>query len=338
MRTLLCSIAVFALLSPDAVARISFNVDLEKNSCATLSSALSETEAGLAAIATCEEVAAGVIETSGNYPYWLGCLNYDEMHLEGHMARCVMLSERVLEEPIGESCEEILGVYENGLRATSRSNALPSNYSRPSCENVTAAALIWKGTRPGWIRCQGYDRSQERAHAGLCLFGVPKLDTLDSCGDVQRTYEERLRAAYGALPPGYRLLRCSNATEIVEKAKEELASIRSERRRASSAVARQRARSVRAANPLTIEQVMLGLIALKMDFDMRLAHLDVPDTNEIRERANQAANRIQDEGIAVIEDVTLDSLTEAEQKSFIEDIGSSPAEVQTSLRTHEAMF
>ncbi|WP_226562501.1 hypothetical protein [Salipiger thiooxidans] len=335
-------IAIFLLAADEGDANTSFNVNFEQNSCSMLYQSLAEQGTSIDGDTNCVAVAAALTETTGKYPYWLGCLGYGDMPLAAHLARCVMLSARVQEdapdlESLGE-CAEVGDFYEASLRAADRSENLPSGYRRPECAEIEHARLIWMGSRPAWLRCRGYDRANEQAHAAMCLLGETRLQNMDTCQEVRKTYEERLLAAYGEKPDGYRPVRCGSVAQLVEQARTALEEIRSQQHAARVRAASQRVRTRRASSQINMEQLIQGLVQLRLASTAVLGDIEVPDQARIARTARAAKERIEQTGLEVLREQSAPELTAQERGFFSRDVEISSAEVSVELEQHEFLF
>ncbi|TCP38076.1 hypothetical protein [Rhodovulum marinum] len=315
------------------------NLEFEHNSCTTLYDNLREQGAITDGSIDCGDVAAALTGTTGKYPFWLGCLGYGDMPATAHLARCVMLSAEVQTDapPLNklEACEQIIGFYETNLRASQIGDQLPPGYTRPTCAQAEEARLVWTGNRPAWLRCRGYDRANEEAHAATCLLGESRLDRLDSCKKVRSLYEERLIAAYGQKPEGYRPIRCSNVEEIVNQATATLEKLRSEQRSAQLRAASQRVRLRRPTPQINMEQLIKGFLLLKLQAETALAGVTLPDGAEIAAAASGINARVRD-GLPVLKD--REELSSASQNFFRRDLEVSAVDVETGQQPQHQLL
>ena len=181
-------------------------------------------------VPSCALLARVAKEMTGKDAYWSGCLEFGSLPVKDHLARCL---DRFIPGYYGggraarklQGCGEILGAYEQGLRAASGEFALPEGYARPDCALVAdylgagqapqpAPAQGQEAPRkppqgqPQWARCLNYDPANLPAHLRQCLGTGPDLRRLKECPQVQAAYTERLIQAYGGLPENYLVLPC----------------------------------------------------------------------------------------------------------------------------------
>lgn len=332
---------VASLGAKEIDASPSLDLKFEQNSCSVLYENLKEQSAVEDPSVNCDDVGAALAGTTGNYPFWLGCLGHDEMPTAAHLARCVMLSSRVKKNAPSlaelQTCDDILGFYEENLRASDTANALPTDYDRPTCDQATEARLLWSGSRPAWVRCRGYDRANEKVHAVACLLGESRLERLDDCPKVRALYEERLIAAYGQKPEGYRPIRCGNVKEIVARASEELERLRSEQRKAQLRAAAQRVRVRRPTPQINMEQLIKGLILLRMQAEFSLPDISLPNKAELASAASGINERMQD-GLTVLRERETPELSSSQQNFFRRDQRISSADVEVRLEPTHNLF
>jgi hypothetical protein len=340
---LLVLLVAWTAVSPGA-ASAAAPVDgaFEQKTCAQLIEDLRSDKADVAgerlASATCAEIAGSVVATTGKYPFWLGCLGREQMDPRAHAARCLLLVDAVLETTSdsdeGETCDSLKARYRRGLEAATRTGTLPPDSQIPACEVLQTAALIGLGTRPGWMRCRGYDPRRESTHAPICLIGTRELLRLDSCQEVRRVYEERLIAAYGTPPPRYRPLPCFKTTKIVEAAREKIEKMRkAAAAQRAAAASRRRARAT--PNLPSLEALIGGFLRL------RAAAAGALGTFGIQARAGELALRTQEamrQGLPLTKDRSA-GLSDAEKGFFSRDIDTGVDEVvQTELPPHKLSF
>lgn len=92
-------------------------------------------------VPSCSLFARIAKEMTGQEPYWSGCLEFGSLPVKDHLARCL---DRFIPGYYGggraarklQGCGEILGAYEQGLRAASGEYPLPNGYTRPDCALV----------------------------------------------------------------------------------------------------------------------------------------------------------------------------------------------------------
>ncbi|WP_299680538.1 hypothetical protein [uncultured Roseobacter sp.] len=339
--TFACALLSTLMGTPVAASQ-SLDLNFEQNTCSTLYENLSQQGAISGPSIDCGDVGAALTGTTGNYPFWLGCLGYEDMPAAAHLARCAILSARVkTDAPTLDGlqvCEDILAFYEQSLRASSRTDSLPHGYSRPTCGQAEEARLLWSGSRPGWLRCRGYDRAEEKVHAAGCLLGESRLDRLDDCRKVRGLYEERLMAAYGEKPDGYRPIRCSNVEEIVEQATEMLEKLRSEQRAAQLRAAAQRVRTHRQTPQVNMEQLIKGFIMLRMQADQALANVPIPTQAEIATAASEINEQVRD-GMIVLRERDTPQLSDTQKNFFRRDARISTVDAEVGMEpTHNLII
>lgn len=184
-------------------------------------------------VPSCSLFARIAKEMTGQEPYWSGCLEFGSLPLKDHLTRCL---DRFIPGYYGagratrklQGCGEILGAYEQGLRAASGEYPLPKGYTRPDCALVAdylagqapqpaAPAQEEKPPRklsqgqPQWAQCLNYDPANLPAHLRLCLGAGPDMRRMKDCRQVQAAYTARLLQAYGGLPENFLILPCSVA-------------------------------------------------------------------------------------------------------------------------------
>lgn len=218
----------------------------------------------------CAAIAGGVVQATGKHPWWAGCVGRGDMVLAAHIARCVAVSQVVKygQMPVRlQHCASITRIYETGLQAASENGALPADYAAPSCDQIADASLLWQAGRSAWLRCRGYDRKEERAHATACLLYDEELAAIPRhrlCHGVQELYEQRLLDAYGQLPEGYIALKCRNARQLIEAAEREITRLEASRRRARELADKARQAALRSQDAKwqkarLIAKAMMGL-------------------------------------------------------------------------------
>lgn len=205
-------------------------------------------------VPSCALLARVVKDMTGKEPYWAGCLDFGSLPLKDHLARCL---DRFIPGYYGgagrsarkmQGCGEILGAYEQGLRAASGEYTLPKGYTRPDCAlvanylgagqsaptkpqgpgeergegqgagqtpgaGVGTAPAQSQVPRPGsgqpqWAACLNYDPANLPAHLRQCLGTGPDMRRLQDCRQVQAAYTARLIQAYGRLPENHLILPC----------------------------------------------------------------------------------------------------------------------------------
>lgn len=177
-----------------------------------------------ARVPSCALFARAVKDMTGKEPYWSGCLDFGSLPLKDHLARCL---DRFIPGFYGgggrsarkvQGCGEILGAYEQGLRAASGEYPLPKGYTRPDCALVaeylgagqqaqTQPQAPGSGQAP-WAACLNYDPANLPAHLRQCLGTGPEMRRLRDCRQVQAAYTARLLQAYGRLPDNHLILPC----------------------------------------------------------------------------------------------------------------------------------
>ncbi len=223
---------------------------------------------------SCAIFAQAVEAFTGKPADWSACTNYPGKFDAGHMRAC--LTQFVPSYYGGKrapgavgGCQGILDDYERALLRASVSiegrymrNTLPPGYVRPSCEAVadifaTTARpsppslaqssplrphLIQTETTSAWKQCLGYTPDAVAAHIAQCLGEASGRE--NSCINLRRLYETKLREAYGGgLPPGYVLAPCASLMATLEAKQRRLAEAREQAQKlaAEQAEARRRA-------------------------------------------------------------------------------------------------
>lgn len=180
-------------------------------------------------VPSCALFARVAREMTGKDASWSGCLEFGSLPLKDHLARCL---DRFVPGHDGggraarklQGCGEILGAYEQGLRAAAGEFALPEGYARPDCALVAdylagqapqpAPAQEEKPPRkppqgqPQWARCLNYDPANLPAHLRQCLGTGSDMRRMKDCRQVQAAYTERITQAYGGLPENFLILPC----------------------------------------------------------------------------------------------------------------------------------
>jgi hypothetical protein len=205
---------------------------------------------------TCELLARVAEEIYGKPPYWAACTGYGRTEAKEHLKDCLSSfipgyygSKEKLKRIVG--CQQVRDEYKKAVRAASpgsrRGPKLPSSYEPPSCEDANALVAYWSGQEPRGHPCAGFDADNIAGHVVHCFSSSPppaSLRNVRNCVQARRAYEQRLREAYGDLPPGYTMVRCSELKPVLalaQKYREEAVAKEKEKARRKNALARQRA-------------------------------------------------------------------------------------------------
>jgi hypothetical protein len=76
--------------------------------------------------------------------------------------------------------------------------------------------------RQKWLDCRVYDQTEVPTTEGLAGCLVHWRDAIENargnqCHAAQDVFEKAIRGAYGTLPSDYRMLKCSDAREVIEE-------------------------------------------------------------------------------------------------------------------------
>lgn len=175
---------------------------------------------------TCDIFAKAAREMVGEELYWASCTGYDPKDMRSHLNDCLSNfipkyynSENKLKKITG--CQEVRKVYQQALRLASENLKVPTSYVPPNCDDANALVASWTGKDPGNHPCAGFDPKDVRGHIEKC-FAAPSsavlLQRIKSCPDARLLYEQKLREAYGDLPPDYTMARCSELEAVVAQA------------------------------------------------------------------------------------------------------------------------
>lgn len=198
------------------------------------------------------------LDLSGRAPTWQRCLGYPGAFDPDHFKGCIEGASTK-----NTTCPDLIDSYRRGLMAADRFGQLPRGYRNPDCNMVAAAMAApepkiavrddgvaqrqggselpqpWQPP-PEWVKCLKYNPENVSEHIKQCV--GPKFAGFTTCEDVQRTYEQNLRAAYNGLPDGYVRVTCPEANTIVALGAEELKREAEERERRRLAQLEQRRR------------------------------------------------------------------------------------------------
>lgn len=175
----------------------------------------------------CEIFAQVAKEMYGDQPYWASCTGYDgkkdaKIHLEECLSAFVPKyygNKNKLKQITG--CEQVRIEYEKALRSADQDGKLPAGYTPPDCGDANALVAVWTGKNPDTHPCAGFDSGDVAGHISKC-FGPssmrPFLANVRSCPEARKLYEQKLREAYGGLPPGYSMARCTEMEPLLAMA------------------------------------------------------------------------------------------------------------------------
>ncbi|WP_416306513.1 energy transducer TonB [Neptunicella sp. SCSIO 80796] len=175
---------------------------------------------------SCSIFAQIAMEVSGLEPFWQSCLHYDGS--KQHIADCVgaMLNRSPAKNPsLLASCPLLTMLYETGLLAVSedpRKLVLPETYTKPDCDFMLQA-IESIGIETKGSECSGFTPDDIPAHIKQCLLSDEKfrinIDKLD-CNSLRNYYQARLQLAYGKMPDGYTMQRCSVLNQVLDQLKQ----------------------------------------------------------------------------------------------------------------------
>jgi len=199
-------------------------------------------EEALDRLPSCEIFAKATKEMTGELPFWSLCTGYGKKDAKVHLNDCLgefvpkyYGNKNKLKQIVG--CEQVRKEYENALRSADPDRKLPAGYVPPSSSDADELVATWTGKDPRTHPCAGYDSNNVPGHISKCFADPlvkPFLGTVRNCSDARRLYEQKLREAYGGLPPGYIMTSCSDLEPLLamaENLRTEVAAKEQERKR-----------------------------------------------------------------------------------------------------------